>query len=150
MMTDVVMQFPDAVSDARGAFRVRAMARERSDGSWEGWLEFVAADHADPGIHTTPIETHQRDRVTMERWASGLTRVYTEGALSRARAERSSSADSELVIALQEIVEALDRRLPQVERAGESEIAVEASRLRAAATQRLALLRRSGNGSRRT
>jgi hypothetical protein len=82
---DLMMQFPDAVTDARGAFHARTMARERHDGTWEGWLEFVPADAGAATRYTTPIETHQRDRVTMERWASGLTHVYAEGALSRAR-----------------------------------------------------------------
>lgn len=39
--------------------------------------------------------------------------------------------------ALRELVEALDRRLPHVERAGESAIAAEAERLRALALDRL-------------
>jgi hypothetical protein len=42
--------------------------------------------------------------------------------------------------ALREIVEALDRRIPHVERASESKIAAEAKRLRAAALQRIASL----------
>jgi len=48
---------------------------------------------------------------------------------------------SEPLIALQEIVEALDRRIPQVERVGEARIAADAERLRAAAIQRIAVLR---------
>jgi hypothetical protein len=84
-MADLMLQFPDAVADARGAFHARAMAREGEDGTWEGWLEFVPADAGAAISYTTPIETHQRDRVTMERWASGLTHVYAEGALARAR-----------------------------------------------------------------
>jgi hypothetical protein len=60
------------------------LARELHDGRWEGWLEFVPSDTA-TSVYTTPIETRQRDRETMKRWASGLTRVYAEGALARAR-----------------------------------------------------------------
>jgi hypothetical protein len=63
----------------------------------------------------------------MERWASGLTHVYAEGALSRARVRQAAS---EPLFALQEIVEALDRRIPQLERAGEAQIAADAERLR--------------------
>ena len=140
-MTDVMMQLPDAVADARGAFFARAMARSCEDGSWEGWLEFVPAN-IDASIgYTTPIETRQRDRVTMERWASGLTRVYAEGALSRARVQRDASVVPELLTALQEIVEALDRRIPQVDRAGEARIAADAERLRVDAIHRIAVLR---------
>jgi len=141
-MTDLMMQFPEAVADARGVFHPRAMARERDDGSWEAWLEFVP-DDAEASIgYITPIETHQRDRVTMERWASGLTRVYAEGALSRAQMQQAAIAVPEPLLALQELVEALDRRTPQVERAGEAQIAADAERLRADAIQRIAVLRR--------
>jgi hypothetical protein len=145
-MTDLMMQLPDAVTDARGAFFARAMARACEDGSWEGWLEFVPANaHASIG-YTTPIETRQRDRVTMERWASGLTRVDAEGALSRARLQRDATAVPELVTALKEIVEALDRRIPQVDRAGEARIAADAELLRADAIQRIAVLRNAISG----
>src|SRR6267378_1973609 len=89
-MTDLMLQFPGVVADARGAFHARAMACEREDGTWEGWLEFVRADAGASTAYTTSIETHQRDRVTMERWASGLTRVYAEGALSPARRRGSA------------------------------------------------------------
>jgi hypothetical protein len=40
-MTNLVMQLSETVCDERGTFHPRAMARERSNGSWEGWLEFV-------------------------------------------------------------------------------------------------------------
>src|SRR5688572_16905129 len=141
-MTDVMMTFPDTVSDARGTFHARAMARESGDGSWEGWLEFVPADTDASVGYATPIETHQHDRVTMERWASGLTRVYAEGALARARTPLSADPEAELLLALEDIEEALDRRLPHVERAGEAQIATDAAQLRTRAIQRIALLRR--------
>ena len=83
---------PDLVSDARGTFQARALARESADGRWEAWLEFVPAD-GDTCVYATPIETHQRDRVTAERWMSGLTRVYAEGALVRAVAPVSCPDD---------------------------------------------------------
>ena len=93
-MSDLVMQLlPDAVADARGVFHARAMARECDDGSWEAWLDFVSVDAGASTGYVTPIETRQRDRVTIERWASGLTRVYAEGALSRARTAMSAWED---------------------------------------------------------
>ena len=49
---------------------------------------------------------------------------------------------SQLLFTLEELVEALDRRIPQVERVGETEITADANRLRACAMQRIALLRR--------
>jgi hypothetical protein len=140
-MADLMMQFPDAVADARGVFHARAMARERDDGSWEGWLEFVPDDSEASIGYITPIETHQRDRVTMERWASGLTHVYAEGALSRAQMQQAATAVPEPLLALEGLVEALDRQIPQVERAGEAQIAADAERLRADAIQRIAALR---------
>lgn len=138
-MTDVMMDLSETVSDARGVFHARAMARERRDGSWEGWLEFVRADAS--VRYATPIETHQHDRVTMERWASGLTRVYAEGALARARMPQTAIAASESLVALQEIAEVLDRRIPHVERAGEAQIAADAKELRSAVMLRIALMR---------
>jgi hypothetical protein len=145
-MTDLMMQLPGSVTDGRGVFHARAMARERDDRTWEGWLEFVpAAGDASTG-YTTPIETYHPDRVAMERWASGLSRVYAEGALSRARMHHVAPSVSESVSALQEIVEALDRRIPKVERAGEARIATDAERLRAAAIHRLAVLRNAISG----
>lgn len=51
---------------------------------------------------------------------------------------------SQLLTTLEELVDALNRRIPQVERAGELEIMADANRLRACAMQRIALLRRAG------
>ena len=96
----------------------------------------------------TGIETHQHDRAALERWASGLTRVYAEGALARAQALDAESAVAELLDALREIVEALDRRIPQVERASEAAIAADAKRLRAAALERMTSLRRAQTANR--
>jgi hypothetical protein len=141
MSGQMMMQLPDAVSDARGTFHARAMARERGDGSWEGWLEFVSADQDTSIVYVTPIETHQHDRVTMERWASGLTRVYAEGALSRAQMLQGATSASQLLFLLEELVDVLDRSIPQVERVGEAEITAHANRLRGCAMQRIALLR---------
>src|SRR5436190_24286318 len=146
-MTNLIMDLSETVSDARGVFHARAMARERRDGSWEAWLEFIRAD-ADPSVrYATQIETHQHDRVTMERWASGLTRVYAEGALARARMPQVAIAASESLVALQEIAEVLDRRIPHVERAGEAQIAADAKELRAAVVLRIAIMR---NGADKT
>jgi hypothetical protein len=118
------------------------MGRDRGDGTWEGWLEFTAVGGDAAHAAITGIETHQHDRVALERWASGLTHVYAEGALARAHAVDAGTHTSELLDALHEIVEALDRRIPHVERASESGIAADAKRLRAAALQRIASLQR--------
>ena len=139
-MDSLMMQLSETVSDERGTFHARVMARERNDGSWEGWLEFVPSDD-DSCRYATPIETHQHDRVTLERWASGLTAVYADGALARARTLHTATTESDQLLVLQELIEALDRRVPHVERAGEANIADDARRLRASASQRIERLR---------
>jgi len=139
-MDAVMMQLSGTVSDERGTFHALVMARERNDGSWEGWIEFVPPDE-ESRRYATPIETRQHDRVTMERWATGLTAVYADGALARARTLRTGAPESDDLRALQELIEALDRRVPHVERAGEAKIADDARRLRASASERIELLR---------
>jgi hypothetical protein len=140
-MTEVIMRFPEPVCDPRGVFTPCVMGRQGGDGGWEAWLEFTAVGAAAAPGFVTGVETHQRDRMALGRWASGLTRVYAEGALARARPLHPATRVSELLQALQELVEALDRRIPHVERASEAEIAADAKRLRAAAVQRIAELR---------
>jgi hypothetical protein len=142
-MDAVMMELSETVSDDRGTFYARVMARESNDGNWEGWLEFVRRDK-ESCRYATPVETRQHDRVTMERWASGVTVVYADGALARARTPHAATAESTQLRALQELIEALDRRVPQVERAGEAKIADAARRLRAKASERIALLRDRG------
>lgn len=50
----------------------------------------------------------------------------------------------DLLSSLRELVAALDRRMPQLERLGEAQIAADAERLRSAALRRIALLERVG------
>ena len=139
-MDMVMMQLSETVSDERGAFQSLVMGRERNDGVWEGWLEFISVNDGVCG-YATPIETRQHDRLSMERWASGLTVIYAEGALARARTRRASTTESDQLRVLCELIDALDRRVPHVERAGEAKIADDARRLRAAAGERIARLR---------
>ncbi len=58
--------------------------------------------------------------------------------------EPGARSASQLLFTLEELVDALDRRRPQIERAGEAQITADANRLRACAMQRIALLRRTG------
>jgi hypothetical protein len=139
-MTELIMRFPEAVSGARGMFSSSVIGRDCGDGNWEAWLEFVPTASGVATAFVTGIETRQHSRVALERWASGLTRVYAEGAL--ARALHAETPSSELLAALQEIVAALDRRIPHLERASEPDIAADAKRLRAAAVERIDVLRR--------
>jgi len=146
-VSDLLMEFPLTVSDARGTFRAAAMAGECQDGSWEGWLEFApvnpdTANQDAPIVYATPIETRHRDRATMARWASGLTRGDAQEAFARATTVERTRRTSQILSTLHELVQALDRRIPQTARAGEAAIVADAGRLRASAMQRMALLLR--------
>jgi hypothetical protein len=63
---------------------VRICGEERSDGTWEGWLQFHPTDKSKPVLRTEE-ETSQPSRVAIEYWAYGLEPKYLEGALARAR-----------------------------------------------------------------
>ena len=51
---------------------------------WEGWVEFTPIDGGTE-VLVTGVESTQPERVHLEYWATGLTPVFLEGALSRAR-----------------------------------------------------------------
>ena len=53
----------------------------RVDHRWEGWIEFVPVDGS--SVFQTPRETTQPNLDALERWASSLTSVYLDGALTR-------------------------------------------------------------------
>jgi hypothetical protein len=142
VMAELIMRFPETVSGAGRIFSPFVMGRDRGDGDWEAWLEFTPAPPGVAGVFVTDIETHQHTRMALERWASGLTRVYAEGALARAHELQAPTPSLQLLAALQEIVVALDRRIPHVERASEPAITADAKRLRAGALERIAILRR--------
>ena len=62
---------------------VRSYGAQRSDGTWEGWLEFHPTDVDQPTLRTDQ-ETSQPNRTAIEYWATGLEPVYFEGAFERA------------------------------------------------------------------
>jgi hypothetical protein len=70
------------VSAAGTAYRARICGRNRDDGFWEGWIEFDPDDGG--AVLRTERETTQPNRAALEYWASGLTPVYLDGALTRA------------------------------------------------------------------
>src|SRR5688572_18451868 len=119
-MSDLMMEFSDAVCDAQGTFRAWAMAREGRDGRWQGWLEFVPADRDTSIVYATPIEMRGDDRALMAQWAAGVTYADATRTLSRATIQQATQHASELLLSLEEVVEALDRRIPQSERVGEA------------------------------
>lgn len=82
-MAEVLTEFESSVRDEKGReFIARACGRECPDGHWEGWLEFVPVDGG--VVIRSARETTQPNRVDTEYWATGLTRIYLEGALRRA------------------------------------------------------------------
>lgn len=84
-MAEVLVQF-DAALTAPDGRRFAPQACGRPAGNvWEGWIEFVPMDGGAP--LRTPRETEQPNRDDLMYWAQGLTRVYLDGALSRALKE---------------------------------------------------------------
>ena len=82
-MERVLLTYQTTLATPGGrTYRPRACGRQRSDGTWEGWLEFLP-DDATP-IVCSERETSQPNLVDLEYWATGVTPVYLEGALERA------------------------------------------------------------------
>ena len=82
-MAEVLVEFDAAFPGPGGAIYVpRACARPTDDGGWEGWLEF--SDLETGVVIRSGRETTQPNRADVMYWATGLTRVYLEGALARA------------------------------------------------------------------
>jgi hypothetical protein len=82
-MAEVLAQFSEPVRAADGSdYRAQACGAPNTDGLWEGWIEFFPLDGGKP--IRSQRETTQPNRVDTEYWATGLSAVYLEGALSRA------------------------------------------------------------------
>ena len=62
-------------------YTAQACGRERTDGTWEGWLEFLPDDGST--VLRSARETTQPSLAALEYWATGLTPVYLTGALER-------------------------------------------------------------------
>ena len=83
-MSDILVKFDEPITDPAGAkYYAQALGREREDGLWEGWLEFVAIGEA--LVMDSGRETTQPNRADLEYWAQGLTKAYLQGALVRAQ-----------------------------------------------------------------
>jgi hypothetical protein len=92
-MPIVLVEFNEAISDAAGArYFAQAAGRQREDGLWEGWLEFIPERQSGRPV-SSERETTQPNRADLEYWAQGLTRVYLEGALVRASSTDVSRQD---------------------------------------------------------
>ena len=83
-MAEVLVEYSDpiAAEDGRSYF-ARACGAEADNGKWHGWLEFTAAETGE--VIRSGRETSQPNRTDTLYWATGLSSVYLEGALDRAR-----------------------------------------------------------------
>ena len=84
MNAQTILEYDAALLGSDGhAYRARACGRQRTDGTWEGWLEFESVSDAAVVLRTAR-ETTQPNLTDLDYWASGVSAVYLEGALSRA------------------------------------------------------------------
>ena len=82
-MAEVLVEYADVVTAQDGRrFAVRACGGKGTNGLWQGWLEFIPVGAGEPV--RSGRETTQSNRDDAIYWATGLTPVYLEGALSRA------------------------------------------------------------------
>ncbi len=82
-MAEVLVSFEMPVADETGDYAARAIGRQAADGMWEGWLEFTPMAGGEPIVGG--VESRQPEREHLAYWATGLTPVFLEGALHRAR-----------------------------------------------------------------
>ena len=83
-MAEVLVAFEEPVRDDLGEYQARAVGRHAEDGMWEGWVEFVPLDGSDE-VLVTGVESRQPEKEHLTYWATGLTPVFLDGALHRAR-----------------------------------------------------------------
>jgi len=79
----VLAEFRDPVSYDGVAYRAHACGAQRAS-AWEGWIEFVPVS-GDSEVLISTVESRQPEREHLVYWAQGLSHVYLEGALNRAR-----------------------------------------------------------------
>ncbi len=78
----LVLEFAEAFMGPDGQrYLVRVWGQGRTDGTWVGWLAFVAAGRE--LVRVTPVETSQSNFEGVCYWASGLQPSYLEGAFGR-------------------------------------------------------------------
>lgn len=85
-MTELIRQYSTLLDGEDGeAYVVRVYAGRQPRGLWEAWFVFIPLSGGDPLV--TDPETTQSKRQDVVYWASGIGRVYLQGALNRARAK---------------------------------------------------------------
>ena len=82
-MAEVLVAFEEPVRDELGEYQARAVGR-LANNIWEGWLEFVPIDGGTE-VLVSGVESTQPEKEHLVYWATGLTPVFLEGALRRAR-----------------------------------------------------------------
>ena len=84
-----LLQFDELLTGGDGRrYTARVRADEDELGHWRAWLEFEDADDS-ARVLRTGYETTQPNRRDTEYWATGLSRVYLDGALTRALDQRN-------------------------------------------------------------
>jgi hypothetical protein len=92
-MPELIHEFKNHVESENGVrYSVMVYGECRTDGNWEGWLEF-RPENALAGIRTGR-ETTQPDRSALVYWASGLEPIYLEGAFDRALRVKGGELES--------------------------------------------------------
>ena len=87
MPAEVLLVFEDTIRGPHGnKFVARACGQPCPDGRWEGWLEFIPVTGDERAILRTERETTQPNRTDTLYWATGLSTIFLEGALTRAMA----------------------------------------------------------------
>ena len=80
----LIHRHSEQVQDSQGhPYDVIIYGEPRTDGTWEGRLEFVPLS-ATLSTRRTARETTQPDRASLEYWATGLEPLYLTGAFERA------------------------------------------------------------------
>lgn len=82
--TVLILEHPTKVIQGQITYTVLICGDERTDGTWQAWLEFQPTDHTQPVLRTDQ-ETSQPNRIAIEYWAGGLEPIYLQGALARAQ-----------------------------------------------------------------
>jgi hypothetical protein len=81
-MAETLVSFETPVfAGTHGPYYAKACGGRNDQGLWEGWIEFI---HGGDGTSLrTGRETTQPNRMDLAYWATGLEKVYLEGALRR-------------------------------------------------------------------
>ena len=96
-MAELLVEFDTTIRAQDGThWHPRVWGAIADDSLWEGWVEFLPAGTDDREAIRTGRETEQPKRTDLMYWAQGLTQVYLEGALQRARRNASEFASGAL------------------------------------------------------